>query len=267
MLKNSKSNFWTFFSIGMWFWVQSAILISVGGYLFYVYDLQNQYQLSKISQHQFWNAKKNVLTFEGVEPPFFVDEIDREKAKKRPKTTVIESKLVNNFNDFRDKYVFVSKNPQPSFQKNGLEFKSKQLQNAYLIKNTNDLVDLIMTNKKKSNETSQEFFLRTSIEKDVNHLLKEVNLAEKDVIILNNYVSQLFGIWGDRREKGLNLVDFSFDQKSKTIKLEWKFQNYRANAAIVQKIGAYDWFKSYILLVDKNKIDTLKNISFESVFS
>ncbi|AJR12495.1 Uncharacterised protein [Mesomycoplasma dispar] len=267
MLKNSKSNFWTFFSIGMWFWVQSAILISVGGYLVYVYDVQNQYQFSKISQHQFWNAKKNVLTFEGVEPPFFVDEIDREKAKKRPKTTVIESKLVNNFNDFRDKYVFVSKNPQPSFQKNGLEFKSKQLQNAYLIKNTNDLVDLIMTNKKKSNETSQEFFLRTSIEKDVNHLLKEVNLAEKDVIILNNYVSQLFGIWGDRREKGLNLVDFSFDQKSKTIKLEWKFQNYRANAAIVQKIGAYDWFKSYILLVDKNKIDTLKNISFESVFS
>ncbi|MDW2925002.1 hypothetical protein R7Y11_02270 [Mesomycoplasma ovipneumoniae] len=70
MSKNSKRNFWTFFSLGTWLWIQSSILVAVGGYLAYVYDVQSQQQLSKISTFQFWNDKKNVLTFEGEYPRF-----------------------------------------------------------------------------------------------------------------------------------------------------------------------------------------------------
>ncbi|WP_341515305.1 hypothetical protein [Mesomycoplasma ovipneumoniae] len=49
MSKNNKRNFWTFFSLGTWLWIQSSILVVVGGYLAYVYDVQSQQQLSKIS--------------------------------------------------------------------------------------------------------------------------------------------------------------------------------------------------------------------------
>ncbi|WP_258556669.1 hypothetical protein [Mesomycoplasma hyopneumoniae] len=84
---------------------------------------------------------------------------------------------------------------------------------------------------------------------------------------MNNYVSQLFGSWGDRRAKGLNLIDFSFNENTKTIELKWKFQDYRRKSTIVQAIGYDDWFKSYILLIDKNKINSLDSIKFRSTFS
>ncbi|MBG0730764.1 hypothetical protein [Mycoplasma sp. 'Moose RK'] len=265
MLKNPKSKFWTFFSVGMWFWIQSTILLSVGGYLIYVYDSQNQNELSKISEYQFWNTKKNVLTFEGKFPRLFIDNINKltdEEIKIK-----IDSKKVLDYRDFSDNYVYISKNSLLFKKQKQENENNKQLYNTYLIKNKQDLVDLIALNQGKSTFTTNEFFLKSSVKKDVDKLFETIDLSKKDVIILNNYVSQLFGIWGDRREKGLNLVDFSFNEKTKTIKLNWKFQDYRKRSAINQAIGSYDWFKSYFLVIDKNKINNLDSISFESAFS
>ncbi|WP_434337441.1 hypothetical protein V2P72_01905 [Mesomycoplasma hyopneumoniae] len=54
-----------------------------------------------------------------------------------------------NIHDFRDEYVFIKKN-QFSFKKEKQESENnKQLYNTYLIKNTQDLVDLILPNKQK----------------------------------------------------------------------------------------------------------------------
>ncbi|WP_069098399.1 hypothetical protein [Mesomycoplasma ovipneumoniae] len=270
MPKNSKRNFWTFFSLGTWFWIQSSILVAVGGYLAYVYDVQNQQQLSKISTYQFWNDKKNVLTFEGDYPRFFIDNINKLTDEELKIKTGSKESL--SFHDFRDEYVFIREN---HLNKNQLLFKkkkqesenNKQLDNSYLIKNTQDLVDLIIPNKQKLFSTTHRPLMGYLDEKEVNELSKTIDLANKDAIILNNYVSQLFGSWGDRRAKGLNLVDFNFNENTKTIELKWKFEDYRRRSAIVQVIGAYDWFKSYVLLIDKNKIDSLDNIKFTSTFS
>ncbi|MDW2892751.1 hypothetical protein R7V75_02105 [Mesomycoplasma ovipneumoniae] len=270
MSKNSKRNFWTFLSLGTWFWIQSSILVGVGGYLIYLYDLQNQQQLAKISTYQFWNDKKNVLTFEGDFPRFFIDNIH--KLTDEELRTKKDSKKSLSFNDFRDEYVFVYKDyvnkNQFLFKKEKQESESnKQLHNTYLIKNTQDLVDLIIPNKQKSFSTANRHSVEVLDEKEVNELGKTIDLSNKDVIILNNYVSQLYGSWGDRRAKGLNLVDFNFNENTKTIELKWKFQDYRKRSAIAQVVGYYDWFKSYVLLIDKNKIDSLDNIKFTSTFS
>ncbi|WP_341488288.1 hypothetical protein [Mesomycoplasma ovipneumoniae] len=270
MSKNSKRSFWTFFSLGTWFWIQSSILVGVGGYLIYLYDVQNQQQLSKISEYRFWNDKNNVLTFEGDYPRFFIDNIN--KLTDEELKTKKDSRKSLSFNDFRDQYVFVHENHS---NKNEFLFKkekqesenNKQLDNTYLIKNTQDLVDLIIPNKQKLFSTSEKAVVGFLDEKEINDLSETIDLSNKDAIILNNYVSELFGSWGDRRAKGLNLVDFNFNENTKTIELKWKFQDYRRRSAIAQVIGAYDWFKSYVLLIDKNKIDSLDNIKFTSTFS
>lgn len=270
MSKNSKRNFWTFFSLGTWFWIQSSILVVVGGYLIYIYDVQNQQQLAKISEYQFWNDKNNVLTFEGDYPRFFIDNIH--KLTDEELKTKIDSKNSLSFNDFRDEYVFID---EDDLNKKEFLFKSKskksennkQLDNSYLIKNTQDLVDLIIPNKQKLFSTSQKDVVGFLDEKEINDLSKTIGLSNKDAIILNNYVSELSGSWGDRRAKGLNLIDFNFNEETKTIELKWKFQDYRKRSAVVQAIGYYDWFKSYVLLIDKNKIDSLDNIKFTSTFS
>ncbi|WP_069099866.1 hypothetical protein [Mesomycoplasma ovipneumoniae] len=277
MSNNSKRNFWTFLSIGTWFWIQSSVLVAVGGYLIYIYDLRNQEQLSKISTYQFWNDKKNVLTFEGDYPRFFIDNIhkltDEEwKTKNEEWKTKTGSKKSLSFNDFRDEYVFiykdhVNKNQFLFKKKNQESENNKQLYNSYLIKNTQDLVDLIIPNKQKLFSTTNRPNLDILDEKEVNDLSKTIDLSNKDAIILNNYVSKLSGSWGDRRAKGLNLVDFNFNENTKTLELKWKFQNYRKRSVIVPVVGAYDWFKSYVLLIDKNKIDSLDNIKFTSTFS
>lgn len=265
MSKNSKRNFWTFFSLGTWFWIQSSILVAVGGYLIYVYDYQNQQQLSKISEYRFWNDKKNVLTFEGEYPRFFIDNIH--KLTDEELKTKTGSKKSLNIHDFRDEYVFIKKN-QFSFKKEKQESESnKQLYNTYLIKNTQDLVDLIIPNKQKLSSLTNRPGTGFPDEKEINELSEIIDLSNKDAIILNNYVSQLFGSWGDRRAKGLNLIDFSFNENTKTIELKWKFQDYRRKSTIVQAIGYDDWFKSYILLIDKNKINSLDSIKFRSTFS
>ncbi|UVO16294.1 hypothetical protein [Mesomycoplasma ovipneumoniae] len=273
MSKNSKRNFWTFFSLGTWFWIQSSILVAVGGYLAYVYDVQSQQQLSKISTFQFWNDKKNVLTFEGEYPRFFIDNIH--KLTDEELKTKTDSKESLSFHDFRDEYVFVYENHhnknQVSFKKEKQESENnKQLHNTHLIKNKQDLVNLIMPNKpnkQKLFSTSNRPLMGYLDEKEIDELSKTIDLSNKDAIILNNYVSQLFGSWGDRRAKGLNLVDFNFNENTKTIELKWKFEDYRKKSAFAQVIGAYDWFKSYVLLIDKNKIDSLDNIKFISTFS
>lgn len=277
MSKNNKRNFWTFLSIGTWFWIQSSVLVAVGGYLIYIYDLRNQEQLSKISTYQFWNDKKNVLTFEGDYPRFFIDNIhkltDEEwKTKNEEWKTKTGSKKSLSFNDFRDEYVFiykdhVNKNQFLFKKKNQESENNKQLYNSYLIKNTQDLVDLIIPNKQKLFSTTNRPNLDILDEKEVNDLSKTIDLSNKDAIILNNYVSKLSGSWGDRRAKGLNLVDFNFNENTKTLELKWKFQNYRKRSVIVPVVGYYDWFKSYVLLIDKNKIDSLDNIKFTSTFS
>ncbi|MCP9306664.1 hypothetical protein [Mesomycoplasma ovipneumoniae] len=277
MSKNNKKNFWTFLSLGTWFWIQSSILVAVGGYLIYLYDLQNQQQLAKISTYQFWNDKKNVLTFEGDYPRFFIDNInkltDEEWRIKNEEWRIkTGSKKSLSFNDFRDEYVFIYKD---RLNKNQFLFKkekqesenNKQLYNTHLIKNTQDLVDLIIPDKQKLFSTTNRHNLDILDEKEINDLSKTIDLSNKDAIILNNYVSELFGSWGDRRAKGLNLVDFNFNENTKTIELKWKFEDYRKRSAIVQAIGYYDWFKSYVLLIDKNKIDSLDNIKFTSTFS
>ncbi|MDW2835478.1 hypothetical protein R7U59_01260 [Mesomycoplasma ovipneumoniae] len=270
MSKNSKRNFWTFFSLGTWLWIQSSILVGVGGYLFYVYDVQNQKQLAKISEYRFWNDKKNVLTFEGDYPRFFIDNIN--KLTDEELKTKIDSKKPLNFNDFRDEYVFVYKDHvnknQFLFKKKSQESENnKQLHNTYLIKNKQDLVDLIIPNKQKLFSTNDKPDVEILDEKEVNELSETIDLSNKDAIILNNYVSDLSGSWGDRRAKGLNLVDFNFNENTKTIELKWKFEDYRKRSAVVQAIGYDDWFKSYVLLIDKNKIDSLDNIKFTSAFS
>ncbi|WP_347952473.1 hypothetical protein [Mesomycoplasma hyopneumoniae] len=265
MSKNSKRNFWTFFSLGTWFWIQSSILVAIGGYLIYVYDYQNQQQLSKISEYRFWNDKKNVLTFEGEYPRFFIDNVH--KLTDEELKTKTGSKKSLNIHDFRDEYVFIRKN-QFSFKKEKQESENnKQLYNTYLIKNTQDLVDLIIPNKQKLSSLTNRPGTGFPDEKEINELSEIIDLSNKDAIILNNYVSQLFGSWGDRRAKGLNLIDFSFNENTKTIELKWKFQDYRRRSAIVDAIGYDDWFKSYILLIDKNKINSLDSIKFRSTFS
>ncbi|WNM14966.1 hypothetical protein [Mesomycoplasma ovipneumoniae] len=270
MSKNSKRNFWTFFSLGTWLWIQSSILLAVGGYLAYVYDVQSQQQLSKISAYRFWNDKRNVLTFEGEYPRFFIDNIH--KLTDEELKTKTGSKESLSFHDFRDEYVFID---EDDLNKKDFLFKNKskksennkQLDNSYLIKNTQDLVDLIIPNKQKLFSTSEKPVIGFLDEKEINDLSETVDLSNKDAIILNNYVSELFGYWGDRRAKGLNLVDFNFNEDTKTIELKWKFQDYRRRSAIVQAIGYYDWFKSYVLLIDKNKISSLDSIKFTSTFS
>ncbi|MDW2862053.1 hypothetical protein, partial [Mesomycoplasma ovipneumoniae] len=227
-------------------------------------------QLAKISEYQFWNDKNNVLTFEGDYPRFFIDNIH--KLTDEELKTKIDSKKPLNFNDFRDEYVFVYKDHvnknQFLFKKKSQESENnKQLDNSYLIKNTQDLIDLIIPNKQKLFSTSEKAVVGFLDEKEINDLSKTIGLSNKDAIILNNYVSELFGSWGDRRAKGLNLVDFNFNENTKTIELKWKFQDYRRRSAIAQAIGYYDWFKSYVLLIDKNKIDSLDNIKFTSTFS
>ncbi|MDW2906244.1 hypothetical protein R7V41_00715 [Mesomycoplasma ovipneumoniae] len=277
MSKNSKRNFWTFLSIGTWFWIQSSVLVAVGGYLIYIYDLRNQEQLSKISTYQFWNDKKNVLTFEGDYPRFFIDNInkltDEEwKTKNEELKTKTGSKKSLSFNDFRDEYVFiykdyVNKNQFLFKKKNQESENNKQLYNSYLVKNTQDLVDLIIPDKQKLFSTTNRPLMGYLDEKEIDELSETIDLSNKDAIILNNYVSKLSGSWGDRRAKGLNLVDFSFNENTKTLELKWKFQDYRKRSVIVPVVGAYDWFKSYVLLIDKNKIDSLDNIKFTSTFS
>ncbi|WP_337905055.1 hypothetical protein [Mesomycoplasma ovipneumoniae] len=270
MPKNSKRNFWTFFSLGTWFWIQSSILVAVGGYLIYIYDIQNQQQLSKISEYRFWNDKKNVLTFEGEYPRFFIDNIH--KLTDEELNTKTESNKPLNINNFRDEYVFIREN---HLNKKDFLFKNKsqksennkQLDNSYLIKNTQDLVDLIIPNKQKLLSTTNRPVIGFLDEKEIDELGETIDLSNKDAIILNNYVSQLFGSWGDRRAKGLNLVDFNFNENTKTIELKWKFEDYRKKSAFAQAIGYYDWFKSYVLLIDKNKIDSFDSIKFISTFS
>ncbi|WP_341491425.1 hypothetical protein [Mesomycoplasma ovipneumoniae] len=270
MSKNTKRNFWTFFSLGTWFWIHSSILVGVGGFLLYTYDVQNQKQLSKISAYRFWNDKRNVLTFEGEYPRFFIDNIH--KLTDEELKTKTDSKESLSFHDFRDEYVFVYKNHvnknQFLFKKEKQESENnKQLHNTHLIKNTQDLVDLIIPNRQKSFSTTHRPLMGYLDEKEINDLSKTIDLANKDAIILNNYVSELSGSWGDRRAKGLNLVDFSFNENTKTLELKWKFQDYRKRSAIAQVVGYYDWFKSYVLLIDKNKIDNLDSIKFTSTFS
>ncbi|MDW2861181.1 hypothetical protein [Mesomycoplasma ovipneumoniae] len=277
MSKNSKRNFWTFLTLGTWFWIQSSILVGVGGYLIYLYDIQNQEKLSKISTYQFWNDKKNVLTFEGDYPRFFIDNInkltDEEwKTKNEEWKTKTGSKKSLSFHDFRDEYVFIYKDyvnkNQFLFKKKNQESKNNnQLYNSYLVKNTQDLVDLIIPDKQKLFSTTNRPLMGYLDEKEINDLSETIDLSNKDAIILNNYVSKLSGYWGDRRAKGLNLVDFNFNENTKTIELKWKFQDYRKRSVIVPVVGYYDWFKSYVLLIDKNKIDSLDNIKFTSTFS
>lgn len=270
MSKNSKRNFWTFFSLGTWFWIQSSILVGVGGFLLYTYDVQNQKQLSKISAYRFWNDKKNVLTFEGEYPRFFIDNIN--KLTDEEWKTKTGSKEPLSFHDFRDEYVFIYKDyvnkNQFLFKKEKQESENNnQLYNTHLIKNTQDLVNLIIPDKQKLFSTTHRPLMGYLDEKEINELGQTIDLSNKDAIILNNYVSKLSGSWGDRRAKGLNLVDFNFNENTKTIELKWKFQDYRKRAAIVPVVGYYDWFKSYVLLIDKNKIDSLDNIKFTSTFS
>lgn len=240
------------------FLTSTLVIVPVSLYTWYRVEYNQFISHSNINSNTYWNKDRTLFTLEGLSPQLFSKDNDRFTSNDQNilyshwEYGNISERLNENVDQSVDNWVYAKKNIQNT---------------TYLFKNKNEFINLFL--KINPNYYKDANF----INKEFKELLDTVDFSQKDIILLNNYITTSMPGRGDRRKLGWDIKNYNYNDSTKTLKLNWD-KNYQQNHKYTwigynniwvsdKALGSNYWYRSFFIIVDKTNLSDYKDLKVE----
>ncbi|BBA22179.1 hypothetical protein MBVR141_0217 [Mycoplasmopsis bovirhinis] len=268
MLQKTKKRILKYSLFGFGLLAIPLTLISI-----YFIEREKINRLSRIGVHTYWNTTKKVWTKEGYSPILFWVDLDRvteeDKQKYQQHKLLYPEHQESKYYDATGiAYSYFNYIDYSNYPNSTPKWITKNItKTTYLIKSEEGFIKLLQT------KNPTYYSEKTQITSEFNELLNNIDFNKQDLLILNNYNSQIFAR-SDNREKKLNINDLIFDKDAKKLKISFSYNDkynfyilhndaiYASNTAV----GSNNWFKTYFLIIDKSDATSPDDLYMDFVY-